>query len=266
MRWPDWLPRPQGAGPDLAEREAASQRTERASALGRRLRDGRVAAGLSLADVERDTRINRVYLDAIENARFEEIPAPVYARGFVRSYARYLGLDAEEAASAVPRDLPIPAGLEPMPGLRRTATPVLPAVNLPVVIAAGVVGLLVLAAVVIVPRIGGPSGLELPEGTPTGTATSTAIGTGGTATGTPDGEGTPAVTATVPPFEEGTMPNFDGVTRDEARRVLEEMGVSPVVVEADDEAPAGTVFNQSPSPGTPLSAGDLVTLFVSSDE
>ncbi|MCK9486732.1 MAG: helix-turn-helix domain-containing protein [Dehalococcoidia bacterium] len=262
MRWPDWLPRPQGAGPDLAAREAAAERAERAAALGRRLRDGRVAAGLSLADVERDTRINRIYLDAIEDARFEEIPAPVYARGFVRSYARYLGMDAEEAVAAVPRDLPAPAGLEPMPGLRRTATPTLPAVNMPVVVAAGIVGVLVLAAVFIVPRLGGPSGLDLPDdatpaatGAASGTAETTATGT---ATGTPD------VSATVPPFDDGAAPDFTGVPRAEAQRVLDEIGVTPLIVEAEDEAAAGTVFDQSPSPGATLQEGDVVTLFISS--
>ncbi|MDA0815573.1 MAG: helix-turn-helix transcriptional regulator, partial [Chloroflexi bacterium] len=70
-----------------------------------RLRDARIARGLSIVDVERDTRINRGYIDDIEEARFEELPAPVYARGFVRSYARYLGLDPADAVGAMPQDL-----------------------------------------------------------------------------------------------------------------------------------------------------------------
>ncbi len=259
MRWPDWLPRPQGDAPDLAAREEAAQRRERATSLGRRLRDARVMAGLSLADVERDTRINRVYIEAIEDARFDELPAPVYARGFVRSYARYLGLDAQEALAAVPRDLPRPSGLEPMPGLRRTAAPVLPAVNLPIVVIAGVVGVLVLAAIVIVPRLGGADGIESPEGGATSTATATTD-----AEGAATEEATADPGATVPPFDEGETPDFTGVSREEAERVLDEIGVSPFIVEASDAAPAGTVFNQSPSPGTALQDGDVVTLFISS--
>ncbi len=251
MRWPDWLPRPQGASPDLAAREEAEQRAERAAALGRRLRDARVAAGLSLADVERDTRINRTYIEAIEAARFAELPAPVYARGFVRSYAKYLGMDPKASAEDVPRDLPRPAGLEPMPGLRRTAPPALPAINLPVVLIAGALGLVVLAAVFLLPRLGGPDGLEAPEdGTPTSVA--------GTSTTTP------TAGATVPPFDANTAPDFTGVNREEAQRVLAEIGATPLIVEASDGAAAGTVFDQSPAPGADLREGDVVTLFISS--
>src|SRR5690606_34315922 len=83
MRWPGWS----RSEPDLAAREDAAQRRERAVAMGKRLRDQRVRSGLSIVDVERDTRINRVYLEALEEAHFDVLPAPIYARGFVRSYA-----------------------------------------------------------------------------------------------------------------------------------------------------------------------------------
>ena len=199
--------------------------------------------------MEQITRINRTYLQAIEDGRFEELPAPVYARGFVRSYARHLGVDPEEAVAAVPADLPRPLGLEPMPGLRRSAAPALPAlpalpaVNLPVVLAVAVIAVLALAVFVVVPRLGGDSGVDLPAAPPAATGV--------------------AAAATVPPFERGTAPDFTGVTRVEAQRVLVELGVTPVIVEAVDEATAGLVFDQSPAPGTPLRAGDVVTLFVS---
>ena len=61
--------------------------------LGDWLREARLRKGLSFADIERDTRINRHYLEALESEHFEVLPAPVYARGFLRSYARALGLD-----------------------------------------------------------------------------------------------------------------------------------------------------------------------------
>ena len=49
-----------------------------------------------LEDAERDTRISRRYLQALETEQFDVIPAPVYARGFLRSYSQYLGLDPQE--------------------------------------------------------------------------------------------------------------------------------------------------------------------------
>ncbi|MBK1660723.1 hypothetical protein CKO45_21100, partial [Paracraurococcus ruber] len=41
-------------------------------------------------------RIRRVYLSALEDGRIRDLPAPAYAVGFVRTYARALGLDADE--------------------------------------------------------------------------------------------------------------------------------------------------------------------------
>ncbi len=72
--------------------------------LGSRLRRAREARGLTLEDAERDTRISRRYLQALENEEFDVIPAPVYARGFLRSYSQYLGLDPQEMLALFPRD------------------------------------------------------------------------------------------------------------------------------------------------------------------
>lgn len=80
--------------------------------LGSRLMRARETRGLTLEDAERDTRISRRYLQALETEQFEVIPAPVYARGFLRSYSQYLGLDPGEMLSLFPRDeeeLPPPA-------------------------------------------------------------------------------------------------------------------------------------------------------------
>jgi transcriptional regulator with XRE-family HTH domain len=74
------------------------------SELGSVLIRAREARGLTLEDAERDTRISRRYLQALEAEQFEVIPAPVYARGFLRSYASYLGLDPQEVLALFPRD------------------------------------------------------------------------------------------------------------------------------------------------------------------
>jgi len=72
--------------------------------LGSRLVRAREARGLTLEDAERDTRISRRYLEALESEQFENIPAPVYARGFLRSYSQYLGMDPQEMLNLFPRD------------------------------------------------------------------------------------------------------------------------------------------------------------------
>lgn len=74
------------------------------SELGSRLIRAREARGLTLEDAERDTRISRRYLQALESEQLEVIPAPVYARGFLRSYSQYLGLDPQEMLALFPRE------------------------------------------------------------------------------------------------------------------------------------------------------------------
>ncbi|WP_431268400.1 helix-turn-helix domain-containing protein [Dankookia sp. P2] len=61
--------------------------------LGAELRDARAALGLSIEDLAQSLRIRRVYLAALEEGRVRDLPAPAYAVGFVRTYARSLGLD-----------------------------------------------------------------------------------------------------------------------------------------------------------------------------
>jgi transcriptional regulator with XRE-family HTH domain len=74
------------------------------SELGARLIRARETRGLTIEDAERDTRISRRYLQALEAEQFDAIPAPVYARGFLRSYSQYLGLDPQEMLRLFPRD------------------------------------------------------------------------------------------------------------------------------------------------------------------
>jgi cytoskeletal protein RodZ len=60
------------------------------------LKQTRERYGQSLRDVSASLRIRLAYLQAIETGRFRELPGTTYAVGFVRSYAEYLGLDANE--------------------------------------------------------------------------------------------------------------------------------------------------------------------------
>lgn len=61
--------------------------------VGTLLRETREANGLTLRDLAAVTRIQSSMLLCLEEDRWEEFPAEVFARGFLRSYARELGLD-----------------------------------------------------------------------------------------------------------------------------------------------------------------------------
>jgi len=69
------------------------------SDLGELLRRARAYKGVSLRDAERATRISRHYLEALEAHDFEKLPPAAYARGIVRNYALYLGLDPQVVLS-----------------------------------------------------------------------------------------------------------------------------------------------------------------------
>ncbi len=64
--------------------------------LGEILRSTREAKGITLQQAEEDTKIRKRYLQALEDENYEVIPGRVYAKGFLRNYARYLGLKQEE--------------------------------------------------------------------------------------------------------------------------------------------------------------------------
>ena len=61
--------------------------------LGEKLRLLRRGQAVSLDMMERDTHIQRVYLEALERGHYDALPEPMYARNFIRAYARVLGAD-----------------------------------------------------------------------------------------------------------------------------------------------------------------------------
>ncbi len=72
--------------------------------LGVRLRKAREERGLSLEQAQADTKIRLRYLVALENGDHKLIPGDVCARGFVRSYGKYLGLDPSELIARLHED------------------------------------------------------------------------------------------------------------------------------------------------------------------
>lgn len=64
--------------------------------LGEKLRAARQAKQLTPQQVELETRIRAVVIEALEEEEFGNLPPPPFARGLLRNYARYLGLDPED--------------------------------------------------------------------------------------------------------------------------------------------------------------------------
>jgi cytoskeletal protein RodZ len=67
-----------------------------AESFGEWLKRQREVREISLREVSDTTKINLRYLEALEDNRFSALPAPVFARGFLREYARFVGLDPDE--------------------------------------------------------------------------------------------------------------------------------------------------------------------------
>jgi len=63
--------------------------------IGTSLRSARERQGFELSQVERETRIRARYLEALEEERFGVLPGSAYAKGFLREYAEFLGLDGQ---------------------------------------------------------------------------------------------------------------------------------------------------------------------------
>ncbi|MEX1295007.1 MAG: RodZ domain-containing protein [Candidatus Limnocylindrales bacterium] len=76
--------------------ETWSYETQRAPNVGEILQTARERKGVDLARAERETKIRARHLMALEAGDLADLPALVYAKGFLRNYSTYLGLDADE--------------------------------------------------------------------------------------------------------------------------------------------------------------------------
>ena len=66
------------------------------TSVGRYLREQREAKGMSREEVSRSTRVPVSSVERIENDQFDELPGEVFVRGFLKSYARAVGVPQEE--------------------------------------------------------------------------------------------------------------------------------------------------------------------------
>lgn len=97
--------------------------------IGTTLREARTRRKIDLVEVEAAIKIRIRYLQAMENEEWDALPGGAYTRGFIRTYAIYLGLDGERLADEYKRSTGAPAGeraptrVEPVPASSRRERP-----------------------------------------------------------------------------------------------------------------------------------------------
>jgi hypothetical protein len=193
------------------------------------------------------TRIPRKYLEALELENFGILPAPVYARGFLRSYATYLGLEPNDLLPFFPVGHVEEPRLDPLPEMDEPRT-----WNMNGVVAIAVVGLLILLVIGLY-AIGR-------EDSSASFADPGAGDTEGGAITVPDGGEGEAAGGGVA----SALPDLVGLTEQEAVSIIEETGATPLIVGTQEgDIPVGQVVAQSPEEGAEVGAGDLVTITVS---
>jgi transcriptional regulator with XRE-family HTH domain len=213
--------------------------------LGKTLSQARIARGLTLEDCERDTRISRRYLDALEREEWNVFPAPVYSRAFLRSYAQYLGLNPAELmrlfhAQEEPEFKPLPEVKQPPP--------------------TGHVNWWLAAAVLVLIAIAGGV-LYLSSRGSSGGAASERLKVAATVTPEAQGGGPPVV-GVRPSVTKGEVPDVRSARLEDALAAISEAGMSYVIVETGAAGQPGVVVSQDPSPGTKGSASTAVTVVV----
>lgn len=217
--------------------------------LGKALTQARTARGLTLSDVERDTRISTKYIQALEEGELETLPAPVYARAFMRTYAQYLGLNSRELVQQLPGARPEPE-LPPLPDVTRE-TPLIS----PGWIVAGIIVVLLLGVGIVLFWHRGGGGSEFVKSQPT---VAQLVGQGAEQP-RPPASGSPQPIAVQP----GQVPDLREQNVLVAIQTLDQLGLKYFAIEVNDSAAQKhLVIQQSPSPGTPLSQGGVVTLVV----
>jgi cytoskeleton protein RodZ len=133
--------------------------------IGATLREARNRRKLDLAEVEAAIKIRPRFLSALENEEWDVLPGGAYTRGFIRTYAAYLGLDGERLADEYRRatapsggDRP-PRRIEPVPASARDGRA--PRLSGPLV--ATVVVLLLVGLVVVIGLAGGGGDSNAPS-------------------------------------------------------------------------------------------------------
>jgi cytoskeletal protein RodZ len=83
--------------------------------IGQEFAEERRRQGLTLAEVAKTTKIKEEFLHAIEKGDFKALPSPAYATGFVRNYAKFLGLPEEKSLAIYRREYDEKKNIEVLP-------------------------------------------------------------------------------------------------------------------------------------------------------
>ncbi len=121
--------------------------TQRAPLVGEMLQTARERKGVDLARAERETKIRARHLAALEAGDAAALPALVYAKGFLRNYSTYLGLDADEMLARWRKEVDQPASGE-VPRVKPPPQPIT-APNRGLKLTTGLIVALALATVVV---------------------------------------------------------------------------------------------------------------------
>lgn len=73
--------------------------------LGEKLRQAREERDISISEVAEQTRISPLYIEAIENDDYSPLPGGIFNKGFIKSFAKFVGVDEEEALQDYSRQL-----------------------------------------------------------------------------------------------------------------------------------------------------------------
>jgi transcriptional regulator with XRE-family HTH domain len=228
--------------------------------LGNTLSRARRARGITLEDAERDTHVSRRYLQALENEDFSTFPAPVYARGFLRTYSRYLGLNPEELIRVFPNQ-ELTVDITPLPTITRPGGR---GVSMNWVIA-GAMGVFLLGAALLLFHAGNDTAAVADQ--PRVSQTITAGGAGQQVIQPPlaaTAAGGPVQGKAIAPVQPGVVPNFVGADESSALAVLRDNQMNYIVIAVADKSIAkGLVSSQTPDAGAKSGADTAITLLVS---
>ena len=193
--------------------------------------------------MERDTHVSKRYLHALEMEDFAIFPAPVYARGFLRTYSRYLGLNPEELIRVFPNgDLTV--DITPLPTVTRPPSQLIN-VNW---LVAGLVGLFLLGAALLL--LHSNDSASIVGTNSTNGATSTGLTPGGGQPCCPSGNGT-AQGKVIAPARPGMYPDFVGADKPSAEAVLRDNQLSYVIVEVVNRTTPRASSSARPRPRQP---------------
>ncbi len=78
--------------------------------LGEKLRQAREARDITISEVAEQTRISPLYIESIENDDYRTLPGGIFNKGFVKSFAKYVGVDEQEALQDYSRIIASQAG------------------------------------------------------------------------------------------------------------------------------------------------------------